>query len=170
MLHKFNDVKPKLGKNIFLAEGCHIIGDVAIGENSSIWFGAIIRGDDNYIKIGKGTNIQDNATVHVTRDETPTIIGNYVTIGHNAIIHGATIGDHTLVGMGAILLDGCIIGKNTIIGAGSLVTSGKEIPEGVLCMGSPAKIIRTLREDEIQKLKDSADHYIQLAKDYLNTI
>ena len=143
-------------------------GDVSIEDKSSIWFGAVLRGDDNYIRIGKGTNIQDNAVIHVTKDTNPTIIGDYVTVGHNAIIHGATVEDHCLIGMGAIVLDGSVIGKNTIIGAGSLVTGGKEIPEGVLCLGSPAKVIRKLREDEIEKLYDSGEHYIKLAEIYLD--
>ncbi|NLP28483.1 MAG: gamma carbonic anhydrase family protein [Clostridia bacterium] len=167
MLHEFNNMNPKVSEGTFLAEGCHIIGDVTIGGQCSIWFGAVLRGDDNNIKIGKGTNIQDNAVIHVTGDTNPTLIGDYVTIGHNAIIHGATIGDKCLIGMGAIILDGCVIGKNTIIGAGALVTGGKEIPEGVLCLGSPAKIVRKLREDEIQKLSSSAEHYIKLAEKYL---
>lgn len=168
MLHEFNNINPKLGERVFTAEGCHIIGDVTIEAESNIWFGAVLRGDDNYIRVGKGTNIQDNAVIHVTRNTNPTIIGDYVTVGHNAIIHGASIGDHSLIGMGAIVLDGSIIGKNTIIGAGSLVTAGKEIPEGVLCLGSPAKIVRKLREDEIKKLNESAEHYIKLAETYLN--
>ncbi|NLM35450.1 MAG: gamma carbonic anhydrase family protein [Clostridiales bacterium] len=168
MLHEFNNIIPKMGQRVFMAEGCHIIGDVSIEDKSSIWFGAVLRGDDNYIRIGKGTNIQDNAVIHVTKDTNPTIIGDYVTVGHNAIIHGATVEDHCLIGMGAIVLDGSVIGKNTIIGAGSLVTGGKEIPEGVLCLGSPAKVIRKLREDEIEKLYDSAEHYIKLAEIYLD--
>ncbi|NLZ47809.1 MAG: gamma carbonic anhydrase family protein [Clostridiales bacterium] len=168
MLHDFNNINPELGEKVFMAEGCHIIGKVTIEEKSSIWFGAVLRGDDNYIKVGKGTNIQDNVVIHVSRDTNPTIIGNYVTVGHSAIIHGATIGDNCLIGMGSIIMDGCVIGKNTIIGAGSLVTGDKKIPEGVLCLGSPAKVVRKLSENEIKKINESAEHYIKLAETYYN--
>lgn len=166
LLHSFNNRLPKVSENVFMAEGSHIIGDVTLGKSCSIWFGAVLRGDDNYIIVGEGSNIQDNCVVHVTRDTNPTIIGNNVTIGHSAIIHGAEIGDNCLIGMGAIVMDGCRIGNNTIIAAGSLIPGGKEIPSGVLCMGSPAKVIREITEEERIKIKSSAEHYMKVVEGY----
>lgn len=166
MLHSFQNKLPRVENNVFIAEGSHIIGDVTIGKDCSIWFNAVLRGDDNYITVGEGSNIQDNSVVHVTKDTNPTIIGKYVTIGHRAIIHGAEIGDYCLVGMGAIIMDGSKIGSNTIIAAGSLLPGNKEIPEGVLCMGSPAKVIRELTAEEKQKLISSAEHYMKVVEGY----
>ncbi|WP_139904637.1 gamma carbonic anhydrase family protein [Clostridium thermarum] len=166
MLHIYKGIYPKVAEDVFIAEGSHIIGYVTIEKNCSIWFGAVLRGDDNYITVGEGTNIQDNSVIHGSKDTAPTIIGKYVTIGHNAIIHGAEIGDNCLIGMGSIIMNNCKIGKNTIIGAGSLIPGGKEIPEGVLCMGSPAKIIRNLTEEEYKKLRSSAEHYIKMMGEY----
>ena len=141
MVTKFKDKEPRVHESAFIAEGTHIIGDVSINEECSIWFGAVLRGDCNSIHVGKGTNIQDNCTVHVgVKDNVE--IGEYVTIGHNVIVHGCKIGDNTLIGMGSIILNGAEIGSNTIIGAGSLVAEGKKIPSGVLCLGSPARVIR----------------------------
>ncbi|SEF87525.1 Carbonic anhydrase or acetyltransferase, isoleucine patch superfamily [Caloramator fervidus] len=166
MKHKYLNFLPKIHETVFIAEGAHIIGDVEIGEESNVWFNAVIRGDVNSIKIGKGTNIQDNTTIHASTGQSPTIIGDYVTIGHNCIIHGCKIGDYSLIGMGSIILDNAEIGEYTIIGAGSLVTQNKKIPPRVLCMGSPAKIIRELTDEEIEYLKNSAKHYIELSKNY----
>lgn len=162
MNHIFNDKQPSIAANTYITDGVHIIGDVTIESKCSIWYGAVLRGDDNYIKIGEGSNIQDNCVIHVSKDNHPTIIGKYVTVGHSAIIHGAIIEDNCLIGMGAIVMDGCKIGKNTIVAAGTLLAGGKEIPEGVLCMGSPGKIIRKLNQEEIAKLKESAEHYINI--------
>lgn len=166
MLHSFKDKLPKVANNVFVADGSHIIGDVTIEKDCSIWFGAVLRGDDNYITVGEGTNIQDNSVVHVTKDTNPTIIGKYVTIGHSAIIHGAEVGDYCLIGMGSLIMDGCKIGSNTIVAAGSLVPGNKEIPGGVLCMGSPAKVVRELTEDEKKKLISSAEHYMKVVEGY----
>lgn len=166
MLYKYKNISPKVDSTVFVAEGARIIGDVEVGKHSNIWYNAVIRGDVNSIKIGKGTNIQDNSTVHASTGQSPTIIGDYVTVGHNCIIHGCKIGSYSLIGMGAIILDNAEIGENTIIGAGSLVTQGKKIPSGVLCMGSPAKVIRELTHEEIEHLKRSAEHYIELSKSY----
>lgn len=164
---KYNDKNPIISKESFTAENSSIIGEVILEDHSSIWFGAVLRADVNTIKIGKGTNIQDNCTVHVD-DDYDVIIGENVTVGHNAIIHGCKIGDNSLIGMGSIILDGATIGSNTIIGAGSLVTSNKEIPSGVLCLGSPAKVIRELTEEEIISIKNSSKHYIELSKEYMD--
>lgn len=165
MIYKFKNKIPKVSHKAFVANSADVIGKVYVYEEASIWFGAVVRGDNNSITIEKGTNIQDNCVLHVT-EEYPIYIGEYSSIGHNAIVHGCKIGKYSLIGMGSIILDGAEIGDFTMIGAGSLVTKGKKIPSGVLCMGSPAKVIRNLTEDEIKSLKKSADNYIELSKEY----
>lgn len=163
MIKELKDRKTNINKSAFIAENSMVVGDVTIGENSSVWYSAVIRGDLEKIVIGDNTNIQENSTVHNDKGF-PVNIGHNVTIGHNCIIHGCTINNNSLIGMGSIILNGAKIGVNTIIGAGSLVTQNKEIPSGVLCMGSPAKVIRKLTEEEIKSLKDSADHYRKLSE------
>ena len=165
MIRKYKDNVPMIHESCFVAESADIIGRVTLEENCSIWFGAVLRGDCNSIHIGKGSNIQDNCTVHVGHKEVVEI-GEYVTVGHNAIIHGCKIGSHTLIGMGAIILNNAEIGEGTIIGAGSLVTSNKKIPSGVLCIGSPAKVIRELTEEERTYIRESAKFYLQEIKEY----
>jgi len=140
-----------------------VMGDVSIGEDSTILFYAVLRGDDNKIIIGKGTNIQDNCTVHTSKVD-PTMVGDYVTVGHNAILHGCTIGDNTLIGMGATVMNGSVIGKNCLIAAGSLVLEHQNIPDGSMVMGRPAKVTRALTEEEIAGLKESALSYIEEGK------
>jgi carbonic anhydrase/acetyltransferase-like protein (isoleucine patch superfamily) len=166
MIYKFNNVYPIISKNSFIAESADIIGDVTISENVSIWFGTVIRGDINPIYIGRGTNVQDNCVLHTRTGDNKILIGENVTIGHSAVIHGANIGCNTLIGMGSIILDDAQIGSYTIIGAGSLVPSGKKIPDGVLCLGSPAKIIRELTLEEKEGLEKSAATYIELYNKY----
>lgn len=165
MIGNYKGHVPKIHESCFVAESADIIGKVTLEEDCSIWFGAVIRGDCNSIEIGKGSNIQDNCTVHVGHNEAVKI-GEYVTVGHNAIIHGCTIGSNTLIGMGAIILNNAEIGEGTIIGAGSLVTENKKIPSGVLCMGSPAKVVRELTEDEKKRIRESAKFYLEEMKEY----
>jgi len=148
----------KIAEWVYRAPGSQIVGDVAIGENSSVWYNAVIRGDANPIVIGENTNIQDNAVLHVGHD-TSLIIGDNVTIGHGAIVHGCTIGNNVLIGMGAIILDGAIVEDNCIIGAGALVTQKKVIPEGSLALGNPAKIVRQITLDEKESIIENADNY-----------
>ncbi|MEY4617718.1 MAG: hypothetical protein RJB66_2678 [Pseudomonadota bacterium] len=152
--------KPKLEANVFIADGAKIVGDVQIGEQSSIWFNAVLRGDVAPIKIGKRTNIQDNAVVHGTWNKAAATIGDGVTIGHTAILHGCTIGDNCLIGMGAIIMDHAKVGANSIVGAGSLITEGSEFPEGSLILGRPAKAVRPLKKEELEFLPKSAANYI----------
>ena len=140
-----------------------VMGDVTIGEESTVLFYAVLRGDDNRIVIGNGTNIQDNCTIHTSTVD-PVIVGNRVTVGHNAILHGCTIGDETLIGMGATVMNGSKIGKNCLVAAGSLVLEHQEIPDGSMVMGRPAKVTRVLTEEEIAHLKESAAHYIATGK------
>lgn len=165
MIRKFLQYEPKIGEECFIAPNAELIGRIHLGNKCSVWFGAVLRGDENDIIIGNNTNIQDNSVIHVDNDR-KTIIGSDVTIGHGAIVHGCTLEDKVLIGMGAIILNGAVIGKNTIIAAGSLVPENKIIPLGVLCMGSPAKVVRELTEEEIEKLQLSADHYSEHSKNY----
>ena len=165
MVMEFEGVTPKIDENTYISESVDIIGKVEILENANIWFGTRLRGDMNNIVIGRNTNIQENSVVHVD-SKSPCIIGNNVTIGHGAIIHGCNIADNVLVGMGSIILNNAKIGNNTIIGAGSLITQGKEFPEGVLILGNPAKVIRELTKVEIESIKKSADNYVSLSKKY----
>ena len=160
---QFNGVAPSI--NAYVSESVDIIGDVKVEENVSIWFGARLRADMNKIVIGANSNIQENAVVHVDI-ESPVIIGENVTIGHSAIIHGCNISNNVLVGMGSIILNNAKISKNSIVGAGALVTQGKEFEEGVLILGNPAKAVRKLSEEEIKSIKRSADNYVALSKKY----
>lgn len=166
MLYKFEDKFPDISEEVFIAQSADIIGDVTIEEDCSIWFGAVLRGDEGCIKVRRGTNIQDNCTVHITDAEHPTEIGEFVTLGHGAIVHGCRIGNYCLIGMGSIVLDGAEIGDYSILGAGSMVTGDKKIPSGVLALGSPAKVIRELTEEEKKNLEKSARYYIELSKKY----
>ena len=159
---------PKIHPSVYMSDNVYVIGDVEIGEDSSLWFGAVVRGDVNYIRIGKRTNIQDNSVVHVTHDTGPTIVGDNVTVGHRVILHGCVLGNNILVGMGAILMDGVEVEDHVIIGAGALVTQNKKIPSGVLVAGVPAKVIRDLREEEIRMIEESAQNYVQYKNVYLN--
>lgn len=155
-------VEPKIDDTTFIAESADVIGNITIGRNSSVWYSTVLRGDDQPITVGENTNIQDGSVVHTGWD-IPTTIGNNVTIGHKAIIHGCKIGDNTLIGMGSIILDGAEVGEFTMIGAGSLVPPGKKIPSGVLALGSPAKVIRELTQEEKDSILKSAVDYVEAA-------
>lgn len=152
--------------SIFIADGAKIIGNVTMGKECSVWYNAVIRADNNTIIIGEGTNIQDNAVLHLDEDDIINI-GNHVTIGHGAIVHGCTIADNCIIGMGSIIMNGAKIGKNCIIGAGAIVTERKEIPDNSVVIGAPGKVTKQLKDDEIAKTKQSALHYIELAKRYM---
>lgn len=153
-----------MNKNIFIAPGAHVVGDVHLGENVGVWYNAVVRGDTSTITIGHNSNIQDNTTVHTDTDFQVNI-GQGVTIGHNAIVHGCTIGDNTVIGMGSIILSGAVIGSNCIIGAGSLVTGKMQIPDNSLAFGNPAKVVRAVTADEITANQQNAVHYVQLMKE-----
>ena len=158
-LDEFLRKKPKLGPGVYLAKTAVVIGDVTLGAHSSVWYGAVLRGDINRIAVGHHSNIQDNAVLHLA-DDFGCILGNWVTIGHSAVVHACTVGDEILVGMGAVILDGAVIGKQSIIGAKALVTSGTKIPPGSLVLGAPAKVVRKLSKEERSKLKWWAQHYV----------
>ncbi|ORU00279.1 hypothetical protein D081_1373 [Anaerovibrio sp. JC8] len=159
------DKKPELGKNVYVAPNAVVAGDVKIGDNSSIWFSSVVRGDINKVVIGSNSNIQDNSTIHTMWD-TPTIIGNNVTIGHNVVVHCSKIHDNCLVGMGTVIMGYTEIGENCIIGANSFIPQNKKIPPNSMVYGNPAKLIRPLTEEEISALKESADAYRDIAKMY----
>lgn len=166
MIEQFLSKTPKIPPSVFIAPGAKILGDVEIGEDCSIWFNVVLRGDVNLIRVGRRTNIQDGAIVHVTFKKHSTVIGHDVTVGHGAILHGCTIKDHVLIGMGAKVLDGAVIGRNSVIAAGAVVKEGYEVPEKTLMAGVPAKPMRPLREEEIKAIEQSAERYIQYAETY----
>ncbi len=158
-LDTFLKKKPALGRGVYIARGAAVLGDVTLGDFSSVWYNAVVRGDINRIVVGHHTNIQDNAVLHLA-DDFACVVGNYVTIGHSAVVHACTVGDETLVGMGAIILDGAVIGEQCLIGARALVTQGANIPAGSLVLGSPAKVVRALTPDERAGLKYWAEKYV----------
>ena len=157
---------PSIHASAFVAPGATVVGSITLAEESSVWFGAVLRGDINAIEVGPRSNIQDGAVVHVA-DAYAARIGSLVTVGHKAIVHACTVDDEVLVGMGAILLDGAHIGARSIIGAGALVTGGKHIPPGSLVLGSPAKVVRTLSLEEQANIKVWAERYVTLSREYL---
>lgn len=167
MIHSFNDKMPQFPPSVFIASSAEVIGDVEIGAESSVWFGSVIRGDVHYIRIGGRTSIQDLSVLHVTRRTHPLIIGSEVTVGHRVTLHGCTVRDRVLVGMGSILLDGAEVGEGSIVGAGALVTEGMKIPPGVLAIGIPARVKRPLTAEESAFLGKSAQNYVDLAQIYL---
>jgi carbonic anhydrase/acetyltransferase-like protein (isoleucine patch superfamily) len=165
MIYRYKGDSPNTEKAAFVAESADVAGEVYLEEDASIWCNVSIRGDLEPVYIGKNSNIQDNAVVHVAH-EIPARIGNGVTVGHGVILHACTIGDHSLIGMGAIVLDGSSIGEESIVGAGALVTQNKEFPPRSLIIGSPAKLVRSLSDDEVASIRENADEYVELAKEY----
>lgn len=165
MLYSFKDKKPVIGENVFMAEGAKIIGDVEVGKDCSIWYNAVIRGDRAPIRIGDRTNVQDLCMIHVNPGS-PITIGNDVTIGHSVTLHGCTIKDRVMIGMASTILNDSVISENSIVAAGSLVTERKKFPPGVMIMGSPARVVRELTEEEIASLPQVAQHYIEIAGEY----
>ena len=164
-IYQLDDLTPSIHPTAWVADSAQVIGQVVLEENVSIWFGVILRGDNDFISIGKGSNIQENSVLHIDRGH-PLVLGENVTIGHQVMLHGCTIGDNSLVGIGAVVLNDARIGKNCLVGAGSLVTEGKEFPDGSLIMGSPAKAVRQMSPEQIEGLKSSAEHYVENAIRY----
>jgi len=161
-----HDKIPQVATTALIVPSAIVIGDVMIGDDASIWFQVVARGDVNYIRIGDRTNIQDGSVIHVTNKTHPTVIGNDVTVGHNVTLHGCTVGDRCLIGIGAIVLDGAVIGSDCMVGAGAIVTPGTNIPPGSLVIGGPARVKRPLSDEEIRFLKKSADNYLEYKKSY----
>jgi gamma-carbonic anhydrase len=166
MIMPFLGIEPSYDESNFIAPTASVIGDVTLGRNASIWFNATVRGDVNWIRIGAETSVQDNAVVHVTNRVAPTTIGNRVTVGHSAVIHGCTIEDEVLVGMGAIILDHAVVGRQSIIGAKALVTARMVIPPRSLVLGAPAKVVRQLTDEEVATIGQYADNYIKYGAIY----
>lgn len=167
MIRTFQGIKPTIPDSCFIEETGVVIGDVVLGEHCSVWFHTVIRGDVHFIRIGDRTNMQDLCMLHVTHDTHPLIIGNEVTIGHGAILHGCTIKDRVLIGMGAIVMDGAVIGEDSIVGAGALVVENTIVPPKSVILGSPARVRRAVTESELAWIKESADNYVKYAGQYL---
>lgn len=165
-LEKFLTAKPQIGEGAYIAKGATVMGDIELGEQASVWPGTVLRGDINHIRVGAHSNVQDNSVVHLA-DDHPCIIGEWTTIGHSAVVHACTIGNECLIGMGAVVLDGAEIGNQCIIGANALVTGGTKIPDGSLVLGSPAKVVKQLSEEQRQGLKWWAEKYVWNAEYYL---
>ncbi len=166
MLITLDGVAPSVDASAYVQSSARVIVDVAIGAQSRVWFNCVVRGDVYHIRIGARSNVQDNATIHVTGGRCATLIGDDVTIGHGVILHGCTVGDRCLIGIGSIILDRCAIGADAMVGAGSLLTPGTVIPPGMLALGSPAKAVRPLRDEERAHLLESARNYVANAARY----
>lgn len=164
----FKNKVPAISSDCFVAPNSVIIGDVEIGSSSSVWFGTVLRGDVFHIRVGERTNIQDNSVVHVTSNKYPTVIGNNVTIGHSVTLHGCTINDNSLVGIGSVVMDQCNLGQWSIVAAGSVVKPNTKIPSGKLWGGLPAKEIRDLNDEERDWIKSLSSNYVDLSKQYLS--
>lgn len=167
MVRTFQGVTPTIPSSCFIEETGIVIGDVVMGEECSVWFHAVIRGDVNSIRIGSRTNVQDLCILHVTHDTHPLMIGNDVTIGHSVVLHGCTVSDRVLIGMGAIVMDGAVISEDCVIGAGALVTEGTVVPPKSLLLGSPARVKRPVTEKELTWIRESADNYVAYARQYM---
>ena len=164
-LYQLDDLAPAVADTAWVADSAQVIGNVTLAEGSSVWFGVVIRGDTEAISIGRASNIQDNSVLHADHGM-PLVIGEHVTVGHQVMLHGCTVGDGSLIGIGAVVLNGAKIGKNCLVGAGALVTEGKEFPDGCMILGSPAKAVRQLSEAQVEALKLSAQHYMDNARRY----
>jgi len=167
ILRSFVGKTPQVGEGVFLADNAVLVGDVIVGARTSIWFGAVLRGDVYYIRVGEETSIQDNSVLHVTHGRNPTLVGSRVTVGHSVTLHGCTIRDRCIIGMGATILDLAEIGERCIIGAGAVVTPSSKIPAGTLALGTPARPKRELNAEELAWIESSADHYVELSRKYL---
>jgi carbonic anhydrase/acetyltransferase-like protein (isoleucine patch superfamily) len=162
-IYELEGVSPQIAESAWVAGSAEVMGDVVLGEEVGIWFGVVVRGDTDTIRIGAQTNIQDLSVLHADVGM-PLTIGSGVTVGHKAMLHGCTVGDDSLIGIGAVVLNGAKIGKGCLVGAGSLVTEGKEFPDGSMIMGTPAKVVRQLTPEQLQGLRDSARHYVANAQ------
>jgi carbonic anhydrase/acetyltransferase-like protein (isoleucine patch superfamily) len=168
MIRTFQGITPTIPKSCFIDDTGIVIGDVVMGEQCSVWFHAVIRGDVHYIRIGQRTNVQDLCMLHVTHDTHPLTIGSDVTIGHHVVLHGCTIKDRVLIGMGAIIMDGAVIGEDSIVGAGALVTERTMVPPKSLVLGSPAKVRRPVSETELLWIRESSRNYVKYADQYMD--
>ncbi|WP_028606101.1 gamma carbonic anhydrase family protein [Ottowia thiooxydans] len=168
-VYEVDGKSPQISPSAWIADSAEVMGNVAIAADASVWFGCVLRGDTESMSIGEGSNVQDLSVLHADRGM-PLTVGKHVTIGHKVMLHGCTIGDESLIGIGAIVLNGAKIGKNCLVGAGSLVTEGKEFPDGSMIMGTPAKVVRQLSPEQIEGLRNSARHYIENAHLFRETL
>lgn len=168
-VYRLGEHTPQLGEGVWVAESAQVIGRVTLGEHVSIWFNAVLRGDSEHLTIGAGSNIQDGSVLHADAGM-PLTLGDNVTVGHQVMLHGCTVGENSLIGIGAIVLNGARIGRNCLVGAGALVTEGKEFPDGSLIVGSPAKVVRELTPAQIQGLAMSAAHYVRNGQRYADEL
>ena len=164
-IYELDGIAPRMAASAWVADNAQVVGDVVLAEDSSVWFGATLRGDTETITVGRGSNVQDGSVLHADVGF-PLTIGENVTVGHQVMLHGCTVGDESLIGIGAVVLNGAKIGRNCLVGAGSLVTEGKEFPDGSMIMGSPAKLVRPLTPEQIEGLRRSARHYMANADRY----
>lgn len=164
----YKGVLPRVGRNVFIAENAYVIGDVELGDYASVWYGAVLRGDFAPIVIGSHTSIQENCVVH-TDHGFPSLVGSHVTTGHTAVIHGASVGDHCIIGMGALLLNGASVGSDSIVGAGAVLAEGKEFAPRSLILGVPGKVLRAVTEQEIERIYSNAETYLGYAREYLES-
>jgi carbonic anhydrase/acetyltransferase-like protein (isoleucine patch superfamily) len=164
-IYELDGSAPRMAASAWVADNAQVMGDVVMGEDSSVWFGTTVRGDTETITIGRGSNVQDGSVLHADVGM-PLTIGDFVTVGHQVMLHGCTVGDGSLIGIGAIVLNGAKIGKNCLVGAGSLVTEGKEFPDGSMIIGSPARVVKSLTPEQMDGLRQSAQHYIENARRY----
>jgi carbonic anhydrase/acetyltransferase-like protein (isoleucine patch superfamily) len=162
-IYQLDDQTPNVAESAWVADNAQVMGAVKIEADASVWFGVTVRGDTETIEIGEGSNIQDGSVMHADHGK-PIKVGKHVTVGHMVMLHGCTIGDESLIGIGAVVLNGAKIGKNCLVGAGSLVTEGKEFPDGSMIMGTPAKVVRELSPEQIEGLRQSARHYVENAR------
>ncbi|MDR6216429.1 gamma carbonic anhydrase family protein [Paracidovorax wautersii] len=162
-LYELDGVAPRVAESAWVADSAEVMGNVVLGDNASIWFGAVLRGDNETLTIGAGTNVQDGSVLHSDHGQ-PLTLGERVTVGHKVVLHGCTVGDESLIGIGAVVLNGARIGKNCLVGAGALVTEGKEFPDGSMILGSPAKAVRQLTPEQMEGLRKSAQTYIDNAR------
>ena len=164
-LYELDGVAPQLGTGAWVADSAQVIGNVQLGDNASIWFGAVLRGDNETMTIGRNSNVQDQSMLH-SDPGSPLTVGENVTIGHQVMLHGCTIGDNSLIGIQAVVLNNAKIGRNSIVGAGSVVTEGKEFPDNSLIFGSPAKVMRTINDEDAARLRHGSEHYVENAIRY----
>ena len=164
-VYQLGDLSPDIAASAWVADGARVIGNVSLGDDASVWFGVVIRGDTERIAIGRGSNIQDNSVVHADAGF-PVSVGENVTVGHQCMLHGCTVGDGSLIGIQAVVLNHARIGRNCLVGAGAVVTEGKEFPDGSLILGAPARLVRVLSPEQLERMRDGAAHYVEKARVY----
>jgi carbonic anhydrase/acetyltransferase-like protein (isoleucine patch superfamily) len=168
-VYELDGIAPKFSPSAWVADSAQVLGNVVLGDDASVWFGVVIRGDTESISVGRGTNVQDMSVLHADVGM-PLVIGDGVTVGHQVMLHGCTVGDNSLIGIGAIVLNGARIGRNCLVGAGSLVTEGKEFADGSMILGSPARVVRQLTPEQIEGLRQSAQHYVANAQRFATSL